>query len=129
MALLRRLAAMALAWSVLGPQPPRPCAPAAAGPDAAGPGRDDVPERRRPGCVERHGNGPSNRYITDLVADDFLVFENGVKQDIGYFSRTSLSLSVSLLLDSSASMEDKMRTTQEAASGSCRACGRRTRRR
>ena len=60
---------------------------------------------------------PSNRYITDLGAEDFLVFENGVKQDIGYFSRTNLSLSVSLLLDSSASMEDKMRTTQEAASG------------
>ena len=60
---------------------------------------------------------PSNRYITDLAADDFLVYENGVKQEIGYFSRTNLSLSVSLLLDSSASMEDKMRTTQQAASG------------
>jgi Ca-activated chloride channel family protein len=60
---------------------------------------------------------PSNRYVTDLAADEFLVYENGVKQEIGYFSRTSLSLSVSLLLDSSASMEDKMRTTQEAASG------------
>ena len=59
----------------------------------------------------------SNRFVTDLGAEDFLVFENGVKQDIGYFSRTNLSLSVSLLLDSSASMEDKMRTTQEAASG------------
>ena len=58
----------------------------------------------------------SNRYLTDLGADDFLLFENGVKQEIGYFSRTSLSLSVSLLLDSSASMDDKMRTTQEAAS-------------
>jgi Ca-activated chloride channel family protein len=58
---------------------------------------------------------PSNRYLTDLTADDFLVYEDSVKQNIGYFSRTSLSLSVSLLLDSSASMEDKMRTTQEAA--------------
>ncbi len=52
---------------------------------------------------------PSNRYITDLGAEDLLVFEDGVRQEIGYFSRTSLSLSVSLLLDSSASMEDKMR--------------------
>jgi Ca-activated chloride channel family protein len=60
---------------------------------------------------------PSNRYLTDLTADDFLVYEDSVKQNIGYFSRTSLSLSVSLLLDSSASMDDKMRTTQEAASG------------
>ena len=60
---------------------------------------------------------PSSRYVTDLGVEDFLVYEDGVKQEIGYFSRTSLSLSVSLLLDSSASMEDKMRTTQEAASG------------
>ena len=60
---------------------------------------------------------PSNRFITDLSADDFTVFENGVKQEIGYFSRTSLSLSVSLLLDSSASMDDKMQTTQAAALG------------
>jgi Ca-activated chloride channel family protein len=59
----------------------------------------------------------SNRYLTDLMAEDFLVYENGVKQEIGYVSRTNLSLSVSLLLDSSASMDDKMRTTQEAASG------------
>jgi len=59
----------------------------------------------------------SNRYITDLSGDDFSILEDGVKQDIGFFSRTSLSLAVSLLLDSSASMEDKMRTTQAAALG------------
>ena len=60
---------------------------------------------------------PSNRYLTDLTADEFLVYEDSVKQSVAYFSRTSLSLSVALLLDSSASMDDKMRTTQEAASG------------
>jgi Ca-activated chloride channel family protein len=60
---------------------------------------------------------PSNRYLTDLTADEFLVYEDGVKQSVAYFSRTNLSLSVALLLDSSASMDDKMRTTQEAASG------------
>ena len=60
---------------------------------------------------------PSNRYLTDLTADEFLVYEDSVKQSIAYFSRTNLSLSVALLLDSSASMDDKMRTTQEAASG------------
>jgi Ca-activated chloride channel family protein len=59
----------------------------------------------------------ANRYVTDLGADDFTVLEDGVKQDIGFFSRTSLSLSVALLLDSSASMEDKMKTTQAAALG------------
>lgn len=60
---------------------------------------------------------PANRYVTNLGADDFTVLEDGVKQDIGFFSRTSLSLSVALLLDSSASMEDKMQTTQAAALG------------
>jgi Ca-activated chloride channel family protein len=58
----------------------------------------------------------SNRFVTDLGAEDFLVFEDGARQEVGYFSRTNLALSVSLLIDSSASMEDKMRTTQEAAS-------------
>jgi Ca-activated chloride channel family protein len=59
----------------------------------------------------------SNRYVTDLSGGDFAIYEDGVKQDIGFFSRTTLSLAVSLLLDSSASMEDKMRTTQLAALG------------
>jgi Ca-activated chloride channel family protein len=60
---------------------------------------------------------PSNRYLTDLTADEFLVYEDSVKQSVAYFSRTNLSMSVALLLDSSASMDDKMRTTQEADSG------------
>jgi Ca-activated chloride channel family protein len=59
----------------------------------------------------------ANRYLTDLTAEEFLVYEDSVKQSVAYFSRTNLSLSVALLLDSSASMDDKMRTTQEAASG------------
>jgi Ca-activated chloride channel family protein len=59
----------------------------------------------------------ASRYVTDLSGDDFAVFEDGLKQDIGFFSRTSLSLAVALLIDSSASMEDKMRTTQAAALG------------
>jgi Ca-activated chloride channel homolog len=57
----------------------------------------------------------SNRYVTDLGTEDFLVLEDGVRQEIGYFSRTNLSLSVSILLDTSASMDDKIRTVQLAA--------------
>lgn len=60
---------------------------------------------------------PNNRFITDLGADDFTIFEDGVGQEIGFFSRTSLPVSVSLLLDTSASMDDKMRTAQKAALG------------
>ena len=117
MALPRRVVAATFAWSVL--------AAAASPPASAGGPRTQAPPPAQGGTF-RSGvdlvalnvtvTDASNRYLTDLGADDFLLFENGVKQEIGYFSRTSLSLSVSLLLDSSASMDDKMRTTQEAAS-------------
>jgi Ca-activated chloride channel homolog len=60
---------------------------------------------------------PAGRYVTDLSGDDFVVLEDGARQEIGFFNRTSLPLSVALLVDSSASMEDKMRTTQAAALG------------
>ncbi|HOQ62312.1 MAG TPA: VWA domain-containing protein, partial [Vicinamibacterales bacterium] len=59
----------------------------------------------------------SNRYVTDLDSGDFTVFEDGVRQDVGVFSRTSLSLSVALLLDSSASMEERMSVARTAALG------------
>jgi Ca-activated chloride channel family protein len=55
------------------------------------------------------------RYITDLEQDDFSVFEDGVKQDITFFSRREQPIALSLLLDSSASMEDKLQTLQTAA--------------
>jgi Ca-activated chloride channel family protein len=107
------------AWLALAAVPE--CMPAGGAPQA------QAPPPAQAGTTFRSGvdlvslnvtvTDPSNRYVTDLAADDFLVYENGVKQEIGYFSRTNLSLSVSLLLDSSASMEDKMRTTQQAASG------------
>jgi len=60
---------------------------------------------------------PANRFLVDLSADDFSIFEDGVKQEVSFFSRTTLPLSVSLLLDSSASMDDKMKTAQRAALG------------
>jgi Ca-activated chloride channel family protein len=60
------------------------------------------------------------RYVTDLQADDFSVFEDGVKQDVTYFDRSNLPIALSLLLDTSASMEDRIRTAQEAAVGFAR---------
>jgi Ca-activated chloride channel family protein len=117
-ALLTRLAGAALASSAL-------VAAAVLRVSAGGPQAQTPPAQRE--TTFRSGvdlvalnvtvTDASNRYLTDLVAEDFLVYENGVKQEIGYVSPTSLSLSVSLLLDSSASMDDKMGRTQEAASG------------
>ncbi len=59
----------------------------------------------------------AGRYITDMGQDDFEVFEDGAKQDISFFAQTNLPLAVSVLLDTSASMEDKMATVQTAAIG------------
>jgi Ca-activated chloride channel homolog len=54
-------------------------------------------------------------YITDLEQPEFSVFEDGIKQDIVFFTRRPQSIALSLLLDSSASMEDKLQTLQVAA--------------
>jgi Ca-activated chloride channel family protein len=56
-----------------------------------------------------------NRYVTDLDTPEFQVFEDGVKQDISFFTRRQQPIALSLLLDSSASMEDKLPTLQAAA--------------
>jgi Ca-activated chloride channel family protein len=58
-----------------------------------------------------------NRYITDLSANDFSVFEDGARQDLIVFNRTSLPIALSLLVDTSASMESRMRIAQDAAVG------------
>ena len=59
----------------------------------------------------------SARYVTDLEAEDFSIFEDGVKQDATLFTRTNLPIALALLIDTSASMETKLQTAQEAAIG------------
>jgi Ca-activated chloride channel family protein len=58
---------------------------------------------------------PANRYVTDLDQGDFNVFEDGIKQDVTFFNKRQQPIALSLLLDSSASMEDKLDTLQRAA--------------
>ena len=60
--------------------------------------------------------GGSAHYVTDLAQEDFSVFEDGVKQEVTFFTRRAQPIALSLLLDSSASMEDKLPTLQGAAS-------------
>ena len=64
--------------------------------------------------------GSSSRFATDLTQEDFEVFEDGVKQDVTFFTRTNLPIALSLLLDTSASMDTKLSTAQEAAIGFAR---------
>ena len=59
----------------------------------------------------------SGHYVTDLAQEDFSVFEDGVKQDVTFFNRTNLPIALALLLDTSASMDTKLPTAQEAAIG------------
>jgi len=56
-------------------------------------------------------------YVTDLNQEDFSVFEDGVKQDVTFFNKTNLPIALALLLDTSASMDSKLQTAQEAAIG------------
>jgi Ca-activated chloride channel family protein len=62
----------------------------------------------------------SARYITDLQQEDFQVFEDGMKQDVTFFNRSNLPIALSLLMDTSASMEARLPTAQEAAIGFAR---------
>jgi Ca-activated chloride channel family protein len=59
-------------------------------------------------------------YVTDLTQDDFSVFEDGVKQEVTFFNRSNLPIALALLVDTSASMETKLPTAQEAAIGFAR---------
>src|SRR5207344_3449407 len=63
---------------------------------------------------------PAQKYVIDLNEDDFQVYEDGVKQDITLFNRTNLPIALALLMDTSASMESRLGTAQEAAIGFAR---------
>jgi Ca-activated chloride channel family protein len=60
---------------------------------------------------------PSGRFVTNLASGDFAVYEDGVKQDVTFFNHSNLPIALSILLDTSASMEDKLQTAQDAAIG------------
>ena len=60
------------------------------------------------------------RYVTDLGQEDFSVFEDGVKQDVTFFNKSNLPIALAVLLDTSASMESKLQTAQDAAIGFAR---------
>jgi Ca-activated chloride channel family protein len=62
----------------------------------------------------------TQKYVTDLAPEDFQVYEDGVKQEVTFFNKTNLPIALALLLDTSASMESKLPTAQEAAIGFAR---------
>jgi VWFA-related protein len=56
-----------------------------------------------------------DQFVKNLEGTDFFIFEDGIKQDVTFFSRRQEPVALSLLLDSSASMEDNLATLQAAA--------------
>jgi VWFA-related protein len=102
------------------PAPP-PAAPAQA--PAPGQPTSSTGERQRPSfragidivSLNVTVTDAQSHYITDLAEGDFSVFEDGVKQNITFFSRRQQPIALSLLLDSSASMEQHLGTLQQAA--------------
>lgn len=55
------------------------------------------------------------RFVSDLTANDFTVYEDDVPQKIAHFTQDrNVPISVGLLLDTSGSMRTKMRTAIEA---------------
>jgi Ca-activated chloride channel family protein len=62
-----------------------------------------------------------DRYVGGLPEHAFAVFEDGVRQDLSFFTRDALPLSVALLVDCSASMDLKIKAAQEAGARFLRA--------
>jgi Ca-activated chloride channel family protein len=56
-----------------------------------------------------------NNFVTDLTQKDFAVYEDGIRQDLSLFTHENLPISLVLMIDTSASMEEKLRTAQAAA--------------
>jgi Ca-activated chloride channel family protein len=122
------LAAVAASYAVIaaspaGPQTaaPTPAAPAAPGPTAQAGAPPPQSPAFRAGVELVSLNvtvaDAAGHYVTDLAQEDFSIFEDGAKQDITFFNRTNLPIALALMMDTSASMDTKLPTAQEAAIG------------
>jgi Ca-activated chloride channel family protein len=59
----------------------------------------------------------SRRYVGDLTASDFQVFEDGIQQPVSFFGLANVPLDVALLVDGSASMQPALPLARQAAHG------------
>ena len=59
----------------------------------------------------------SNRLVAGLDEEDFQIFEDNVRQDLSNFSRQPLPTALSLVIDTSVSMEPRLTVAQGAAIG------------
>ncbi len=57
---------------------------------------------------------PMNRLVTGLEKENFVIMDNGVKQDIRHFSSEDAPISLGVIFDMSGSMTDKIDKAREA---------------
>lgn len=58
----------------------------------------------------------TNSYVTNLMRENFAVYEDGIKQEIKNFAQeTNLPLTIAMLIDTSDSVAPKLKFEQEAA--------------
>lgn len=58
-----------------------------------------------------------NHYMRGLTKEDFAVYEDGVRQEVTFFATNSVPLDLAILIDTSASMLEKLNLAQAAAVG------------
>jgi Ca-activated chloride channel family protein len=120
-----------LAWQSAAPAPPAaaPAAQAPAQTPPPAPAQGQNPPAVPGGAPQRPAfragvdivslnvtvQDAAQHYVTDLEQGEFAIFEDGVKQEVSFFNRRQQPIALSLLLDSSASMEDKLEDLQIAA--------------
>ena len=56
------------------------------------------------------------KFVLGLQPGDFVVYEDGVRQDVQFFESTRVPADLIVLIDTSASMRDKLATVRDAAS-------------
>lgn len=57
------------------------------------------------------------KYVGGLQPGDFVVYEDGVKQNVEFFESTAVPIDLIVLIDQSSSMGDKLNLVHEAAAG------------
>lgn len=63
---------------------------------------------------------PQERLIGGLGRNEFAVYEDGIRQELSYFETSNVPLDLALLIDTSASMDNKLPFVRKAATGFAR---------
>jgi Ca-activated chloride channel family protein len=87
--------------------------------EAAGPARAQQPPTFGTGIevinLSLSVTDPRNNFVIDLKEADFAVFEDGIRQDVSFYTHENLPISMAIMMDTSASMEEKLPAAQTAA--------------